>query len=183
MPKIYGSTTLVFCASPYELYGFPLPRKSCPTPSSIFVPEKYCTDSLGMRANISRNPCCCSPRFLCTINVVRPLKSVLYGLIFNVVCCLVIRACCFPWDACLSYKCCLSSQSSTSLLSFFLSQQKCMNNPKMGAPSNPNRPHEVGEEFSNPMAEIRLDEWLRFYVSSFTLTKVIKSPFNLHLTN
>jgi hypothetical protein len=57
------------------------------------------------------------------------------------------------------------------------------NNPTMGEPSNPNPPHEVGEEFSNPMAEIRLDEWLRLNVSSFTLTKAIKSPFNLHLTN
>jgi hypothetical protein len=40
-----------------------------------------------------------------------------------------------------------------------------------------------GEEFSNPMDEIRLDEWLRLNVSSLTLTLVIKSPFNLHLTN
>jgi hypothetical protein len=36
---------------------------------------------------------------------------------------------------------------------------------------------------SNPMDEIRLDVWLRFDVSSFSLTIVIKSPFNLHLTN
>ena len=53
----------------------------------------------------------------------------------------------------------------------------------MGVPSNPNRPHEVGEEFLNPMVEIGLDEWLRLSVSSLTLTKVIKSPFNLLLTN
>jgi hypothetical protein len=77
----------------------------------------------------------------------------------------------------------LFSKLDLSLLVFLLSQQKCMNNPKMGAPFNPNRPHEVGEEFSNPMAEIRLDVWLRFDVSSFILTKIIKSPFNLHLTN
>jgi hypothetical protein len=58
-----------------------------------------------------------------------------------------------------------------------------MNNPTMGAPSNPNRPDEVGEEFLNPIVEIGLDEWLRLSVSSLTLTKFIKSPFNLHLTN
>jgi hypothetical protein len=40
-----------------------------------------------------------------------------------------------------------------------------------------------GEKFYNPMVEIRLDVWLRFDVSSLTLTLVIKSPFNLHLTN
>ena len=40
-----------------------------------------------------------------------------------------------------------------------------------------------GEGFSNLTVEIRLDGWLRFGVSSLTLTLVIKSPFNLHLTN
>ena len=40
-----------------------------------------------------------------------------------------------------------------------------------------------GEEFLNPTVEIVLDEWLRLDVSSLTLTLVIKSPFNLHLTN
>ena len=40
-----------------------------------------------------------------------------------------------------------------------------------------------GEEFSNLTVEIRLDEWLRFGVSSLTLTLIIKLSFNLHLTN
>jgi hypothetical protein len=40
-----------------------------------------------------------------------------------------------------------------------------------------------GEEFSNITAEIRLDGWLRFGVSSLTLTLIIKLSFNLHLTN
>ena len=40
-----------------------------------------------------------------------------------------------------------------------------------------------GEEFSNLTAEIRLDGWLRFGVSSLTLTSIIKLSFNLHLTN
>jgi hypothetical protein len=40
-----------------------------------------------------------------------------------------------------------------------------------------------GEGFSNQTVEIRLDEWMRLDVYSLTLTLVIKSPFNLHLTN
>jgi hypothetical protein len=40
-----------------------------------------------------------------------------------------------------------------------------------------------GEEFSNLTAEIRLDGWLIFGVSSLTLTLIIKLSFNLHLTN
>jgi hypothetical protein len=40
-----------------------------------------------------------------------------------------------------------------------------------------------GEEFSDLMVEIRSDGWLRFGVSSLTLTLIIKLSFNLHLTN
>jgi hypothetical protein len=40
-----------------------------------------------------------------------------------------------------------------------------------------------GEEFSNLTAKIRLDGWLRFGVSSLTLTLIIRLSFNLHLTN
>jgi hypothetical protein len=40
-----------------------------------------------------------------------------------------------------------------------------------------------GEEFSNLTVEIRSDGWLRFGVSSLTLTLIIKLSFNLHLTN
>jgi hypothetical protein len=40
-----------------------------------------------------------------------------------------------------------------------------------------------GEEISNLTTEIRLDGWLRFGVSSLTLTLIIKLSFNLHLTN
>jgi hypothetical protein len=40
-----------------------------------------------------------------------------------------------------------------------------------------------GEEFSNLTIEIRLDGWLRFGVSSLTLTLITKLSFNLHLTN
>jgi hypothetical protein len=40
-----------------------------------------------------------------------------------------------------------------------------------------------GEEFSNLTVENRLDGWLRFGVSSLTLTLIIKLSFNFHLTN
>jgi hypothetical protein len=40
-----------------------------------------------------------------------------------------------------------------------------------------------GEGFSNLAVEIRSDGWLRFGVSSLTLTLIIKLSFNLHLTN
>jgi hypothetical protein len=40
-----------------------------------------------------------------------------------------------------------------------------------------------GEGFSNLTVEIRSDGWLRFGVSSLTITLIIKSPFNLLLTN
>jgi hypothetical protein len=40
-----------------------------------------------------------------------------------------------------------------------------------------------GEKFSNLTSNIRLDGWLRFGVSSLTLTLIIKLSFNLHLTN
>jgi hypothetical protein len=40
-----------------------------------------------------------------------------------------------------------------------------------------------GEEFSNLTVEFRLDGWLRFCVSSLTLTSIMKLSFNLHLTN
>ena len=40
-----------------------------------------------------------------------------------------------------------------------------------------------GEEFSNLMAEFRLDGWLRFCVSLLILTSIMKLSFNLHLTN
>jgi hypothetical protein len=124
--------------------------------SSIFVHNKCCTPPQihNVRTDIK---CCLLPRNSCLLFALGCVPLLLQMLS-------------------------LFSKLDLSLL-FFLSQQKCMNNPKMGAPLNPNRPHEVGEEFSNPMAEIRLDVWLRFDVSSFTLIKVIKSPFNLHLTN
>jgi hypothetical protein len=40
-----------------------------------------------------------------------------------------------------------------------------------------------GEESSNLTVEIRSDGWLRFGVSSLTLTSIMKLSFNLHLTN
>ena len=133
------------------------------------------------------------PRFLCLKSTVRQpwnacqsfQKSVLLFSSISVhnKCCMTpqirnvrtdIKCCLLPRNPCLLFALgcmplllqmlSLFSKLNLSLL-FLLSQQKCMNNPKMGAPSNPNQPHEVGEGFSNPMAEIKLDEWLRFNVS------------------
>jgi hypothetical protein len=93
----------------------------------------------------------------------------------------LVLACCLGMHAQLC-KCCLFSSSISLLLSLAL--QKMNEQPKKWVhPSTLIDLMREGEEFSNPMAEIRLDVWLRFDISSLTLTLVIKSPFNLHLTN
>jgi hypothetical protein len=74
-------------------------EKKMPNNLLDFYAWNGCRIALGCMSNTLRNLCFCLPRKLCTINVVRPLKSILYGLIINVVSCLVICACCLPWDA------------------------------------------------------------------------------------
>jgi hypothetical protein len=108
---------------------------------------------------------------ICTVQPA--FNTVLVASIFVLVCCLGMHAlalrngCCLVAQKC-SLSCSLKNESTT---------QEWV------------RPYTLidlmreGEEFSNPMAEIRLDEWLRLNISSLTLTLVIKSPFNLHLTN
>jgi hypothetical protein len=162
---------------------FSHPEKTCPTTSSIFVlqmdvrqPWKVCQHSQKILFLFSSKSVHINGS---TTLQIRTVRTVLY-------CCLLPRNPCLLFSlGCMSLLLQMLSLFSKLDLSLFflLSQQKCMNNPRMGAPLYPNRPHEVGEEFSNTMAEIRLDVWLRFDVSSFTLTKVIKSPFHLHLTN
>jgi hypothetical protein len=113
-----------------------------------------------------------------------------------------------PWNACqYSQKLQLLSLffSSISLLLFLVlstrilelllfSQQECFNssyslNKNASTTQEWVRPlaqvdlMREGEEFSNLTVEIRLDGSLRFGVSSLTLTLIIKSHFNLHLTN
>jgi len=104
-------------------------------------------DNLGIHANTLKKSCCCSPRNLCTLNVVRPLKSVLYEMCFLVVCCLF--------------------SSSTSLI-LLLSKQNEMNNLSMV------HHHTLIDLMlgrwgvSHPTVENGLDEWLRLSVSSLT---------------
>ena len=100
----------------------------------------------------------------------------------------------FSQQECLSSSCSLNKNASTS---YFLAlgispraswpltkiSSTSSSYPRMGVPTCLNQPHEEGEEFSNLTTEIRLDGWLRFGVSSLTLTLIIKLSFNLHLTN
>jgi hypothetical protein len=162
---------------------FSHPEKTCPATSSISVlemdvrePWKACQHSQKILLLFSSKSVHINGSTALQICIVR---TVLYFYLLPRNPCLLFALGCVPLPLQMLS---LFSKLNLSLL-FLLSQQKCMNNPRMGAPLYPNRPHEVGEEFSNPMVEIRLDVWLRFDVSSFTLTKVIKSPFNLHLTN
>jgi hypothetical protein len=116
----------------------------------------------------------------------------------------------FSQQECLSSSCSLNKNASTSLFlashqELLLSQQDCCciifllllasHQEPLGLFSNFLNHQEwvrplalinfmrEGEEFSNLTAEIRLDGWLRFGVSSLTLTLIIKLSFNLHLTN
>jgi hypothetical protein len=114
---------------------------------------------------------CCTA---CSISTIRPaFNVVLVASIFVLVCCLGMHA------LALRNGCSLAARKCS--LSCSLKNEN--NYPRMGAPLYHNRPHEVVTSLSNPMAEIRFDEWLRLDVSSLTLTLVIKSPFNLNLTN
>jgi hypothetical protein len=111
--------------------------------------------------------------------VVWPLEIRIVRTTFNVVLCLETRASLLPWDACPTLQ-----MLPLLKLDLSLALQKMNEQPKKWVrPSTLIDLMREGEEFSNPMVEIRLDVWLRFDVSSLTPTLVIKSPFNLDLTN
>ena len=116
--KIYYSSCLDFCAN------------------------KCCTAALECMP-ILRNCSCCPPRFLCTLNAVRPPQIHTVRPVFP--CCLL------PWKLCqffalgcvLSFsKCCLFSSAQPLSFSLMFSQQEWLNYPRMGAPSCPSQPHE-----------------------------------------
>jgi hypothetical protein len=131
--------------------------------------------SLGMHANTPRNCSCC------LFSSARPLSCSLL----------------FSQQECLSSSCSLNKNASTSL--FLASHQEPLGiSPRVSCSLNKTVVQltqewvcplalvdlmREGEEFSNLTVEIRSDGWLRFGVSSLTLTLIIKSPFNLHLTN
>ena len=73
-------------------------------------------DNLGMHANTLRNYSCCPPRFLCTLNVVRPPQIHMVRPVLP--CCLLPWNPYFslPWDTCSPSANAVSFLSSTSLL-------------------------------------------------------------------
>jgi hypothetical protein len=159
-PEIYYSNYLDFCAN------------------------KSLYDSLGMHANLLRNSSIVSLDFYARKMAVWPLeiRTVWFALI--AVPCLEIRASLLPWDVRSALQMLpLSSPARPLSCSLLFSQQECLNNPQWVHPLALIDLMREGEGFSNLTVEIRLDECLRFDVSSLTLTLVIKSSFNLHLTN
>jgi hypothetical protein len=126
--------------------------------------------NLGMHANAPRNCCCC------LFSSARPLSCSLL----------------FSQQECFSSSLVLSTRLLLHQLLLALGISPKASWPLTKISSTPQewvRPLALinlmreGEEFSNLTAEIRLDGWLRFGVSSLTLTLIIKLSFNLHLTN
>jgi hypothetical protein len=187
------------------LYG--TPQKSCLF--SVFVVPSFlcikCPSKIVPCLEMRVVPCYTN---CCPFVAVRTIKSVLYDLHKTVVSFsrnLCTKICCTALKKSVQYdphtqqypprflcysvvlgivlllcKCCLLKLD----LSLLLSQQEDEKTTQESV-----RPLALvdlmreGEGFFNLTVEIRLDGWLRFGVSSLTLTLVIKSPFNLHLTN
>jgi hypothetical protein len=149
------------------LYG--LSRNLCQNSAKIqFLCHSMLFGNLGMHASAPRNCCCC------LFSSARPLScSLLFSQqeFFSSSLVLSTRLLFLPLALGISPKSLLASHQD-----FFNSQEWV-------------RPFALinlmreGEEFFNITAEIRLDGWLRFGVSSLTLTSIIKLSFNLHLTN
>jgi hypothetical protein len=150
------------------LYG--LSRNSCQNSAKIqFLCHSMLFGNLGMHANAPINCCCC------LFSSARPLSCSLL----------------FSQQEFLSSSCSLNKNASTSSCSWHLTKNPLGLSPRFlqlltqewVRPLSLINLMREGEEFSNLMAEIRLDGWLRFGVSSLTLTLIIKLSFNLHLTN
>jgi hypothetical protein len=149
-----------------------LSRNSCQNSAKIqFLFHSMLFGNLGMHANAPRNFCCC------LFSSARPLSCSLL----------------FSQQEFFSSSLVLSTRLLLHLLllgispkSLLASHQDFFNSLVTQEWVRPlaliNFMRE-GEEFSNLTAEIRLDGWLRFGVSSLTLTLIIKLSFNLHLTN
>jgi hypothetical protein len=152
------------------LYG--LSRNLCQNSAKIqFLCHSMLFGNLGMHASAPRNCCCC------LFSSARPLScSLLFSQqeFFSSSLVLSTRLLFLPLALGISPKSLLASHQDFFL--FLLTQEWV----RPLALINLMR---EGEEFSNLTAEIRLDGWLRFGVSSLTLTSIIKLSFNLHLTN
>jgi hypothetical protein len=154
------------------LYG--LSRNLCQNSTKIqFLCHSMLFDNLGMHANAPRNCCCC------LFSPTRPLSC---SLLFS-------QQECFSSSLVLSTRLLLlllllllaSHQEPLGLSPRFL--QLLLLAQEWVLPLALINLMREGEEFSNLKAEIRLDGWLRFGVSSLTLTLIINLSFNLHLTN
>jgi hypothetical protein len=152
------------------LYG--LSQNSCQNSAKIqFLCHSMLFGSLGMHANTPRNCSCC------LFSSAQPLSCSLL----------------FSQQELLSSSCSLNKNASTSSCSWHLTKKPLGLSPRFFffffyfqewvRPFVLINLMREGEEFSNLTAEIRLDGWLRFGVSSLTLTLIIKLSFNLHLTN
>ena len=149
-----------------------LSRNSCQNSAKIqFLCHSMLFGNFGMHASAPRNFCCC------LFSPARPLSCSFL----------------FSQQECFSSSLVLSTRLLLHLLllgispkSLLASHQDFFNSLVTQEWVRPlaliNFMRE-GEEFSNLTAEIRLDGWLRFGVSSLTLTLIIKLSFNLHLTN
>jgi hypothetical protein len=148
------------------LYG--LSRNSCQNSAKIqFLCHSMLFGNLGMHANTPRNCSCC------LFSSAQPLSCSLL----------------FSQQEFLSSSCFLNKNASTSSCSWHLTKKPLGLSPRFLQLLEWVHPFSLinlmreGEEFSNLTVEIRSDGWLRFGVSSLTLTLIIKLSFNLHLTN
>jgi hypothetical protein len=148
-----------------------LSRNSCQNSAKIqFLCHSMLFGNLGMHASAPRNFCCC------LFSSARPLScSLLFSQqeIFSSSLVLSTRLLFLPLALGISPKSLLASHQDFfhSLLQEWVRPLALINFMR------------EGEEFSNLTVEFRLDGWLRFGVSSLTLTSIIKLSFNLHLTN
>jgi hypothetical protein len=163
------------------LYG--LSQNSCQNSAKIqFLCHSMLFGNLGMHANAPRNCCCClfslarslSLALSCSVN-----KNASAPLLFS-------QQDCFSSSLVLSTRLLLLQLPlalGISPKSLLASHQDFFNSQEWVHPFALINLMREGEEFSNLTNEIRLDGWLRFGVSSLTLTLIIKLSFNLHLTN
>jgi hypothetical protein len=149
-----------------------LSRNSCQNSTKIqFLFHSMLFDNLGMHANAPRNFC------YCLFSSARPLSCSLL----------------FSQQEFFSSSLVLSTRLLLHLLLLGISPKSLLASHQVFFHSFVSqewvRPLALinfmreGEEFSNLTVEFRLDGWLRFCVSSLTLTSIMKLSFNLHLTN
>jgi hypothetical protein len=161
------------------LYG--LSRNSCQNSAKIqFLCHSMLFGNFGMHANAPRNCCCC------LFSSAQPLSCSL--LFSQQECSSSLALGISPRISCSLNK---TATTSTSSCSWHLTKKPLGLSPRFlqillqewVCPLALINLMREGEEFSNLTVDIRLDGWLRFGVSSLTLTLIIKLSFNLHLTS